>query len=143
MGSTARKGGTGAGRTGGKPITITDFGLRNDGGLFSRRLSSSCFGQSQRRDVLILRGVCRAQNAGNIDDRSNIRTVVAAAGVRRGTDLRQQIAGRARGQGRDHGLAVRVIQHQLIGVLREARRLLGGGLVEALLIEADVQTARQ
>ena len=36
-----------------------------------------------------------------------------------------------------------VVQHQLIGVLREARHLLRGGLVEALLIEAHVQTASQ
>ena len=33
-------------RTGGSPITITDFGLRNDGGLFSRRLRSFSLGNA-------------------------------------------------------------------------------------------------
>ncbi len=37
--STARSGGKGVDRTGGSPITSTDFGLRNEGGLLSRKLS--------------------------------------------------------------------------------------------------------
>ena len=100
-------------------------------------------GQGKRRDVLILCGVCGAENAGYIDDRADIRTVIAAARGWRGTDLGQQIGRGAGGQGRDHGLAVRVIEHQLIGVLREARHLLGAGLIETLLIELHIQTARQ
>ena len=37
--STARSGGRGVDRTGGNPITNTDFGLRNEGGLLRRKLS--------------------------------------------------------------------------------------------------------
>ena len=98
LGSIARSGGGGDARTAGSPITITDLGLRNDGGLFRRRLRSFSLGKAQCRNVLILRGVSRAQNAGNIDDRANIGTVVAAVGARRGTDLRQQIGRRSRSQ---------------------------------------------
>ena len=100
-------------------------------------------GQRHRRNVLILRGVRGAENARHIDDRADIGTVVAAPGV--GVELicASKSDDGARGKRRDHGLAVSVVEYQLIGILREARHLLRAGLVEALLIEAHVQAARQ
>src|ERR1700688_2013276 len=85
----------------------------------------------------------RAKNASNVDDRSDVRTVVATAGVGGGTDLGQKIGGGARGQCGDHALAMRIVEHQLICVLSKAWRLLGCGLVEALLLETNIETARQ
>ncbi len=117
--------------------------IAKGGRVVQAQIEFVLFGQGQRGDVLILRGMRRTQDAGDIDNRSDVRTVVAAAGVGCGSDLREQVAGWARGQGRDHGLAVRVVEDQLICVLGEARRLLGGGLVEALLLKADAQTSRQ
>jgi len=38
---------------------------------------------------------------------------------------------------------VSVVEHQLVRVLGEARDLLGAGFIETLLVEADVQAARQ
>ena len=75
-------------------------------------------GQRQRRNVLILCGVRGAQNARDIYDRSDVGTVIAAAGGGCGADLRQQIGGGTRSQCRHHGLTVRIVEHQLVCVLR-------------------------
>ena len=64
--------------------------------------------------------------------------MTAASGWSR-ADLVDQIGRCARGKRRHHALAMRVVQHQLIRILRKARHLLGAGLIEGLLIEVDVQ----
>ncbi len=69
------------------------------------------FRQSQRGDVLILRGMRGAQNAGHVNHRAHVRTVVTAAGVGRGRDLCEQVGGRAGGESGNHGLAVGVVEH--------------------------------
>ena len=99
--------------------------------------------QSQGRNVLILRGVRRAQNAGDVHRCANVGAVISAAGVGCGADLRQQVALCARSQGCHHRLAVGIVEHELIRVLSQARHLLSARLVEALLIHADIQTTRQ
>src|SRR4029077_6186671 len=99
--------------------------------------------QGKRRDVLILRGVRGAENAYNIDNRSHISAVVAAARRGRSADLRQQISRRPGRQTRYHILTVRVVKNELIRILGKTGDLLRGGLIETLLLQAHVEAARQ
>src|SRR6202167_6499666 len=100
-------------------------------------------GQRERRDVLILRGMRGAKNSNHVHNCAHVWAVVSGARGRSRADLNQQVAGGARTKGRDHGLAVSVIEIQLIGVLSKAGSLLRAGLVKALLVEADLEAARQ
>src|SRR5947209_12286817 len=85
----------------------------------------------------------RAQNSNDVDDCSDVGTVISCTGSWRSAELRKQVSRRTRGQSRDHALAMLIVEDQLVRVLRQTWHLLRGWLVEALLIQFHVQTSRE
>ena len=100
-------------------------------------------GQRQRRDVLEMGRMQRRKNSGRIQDCAYIGAEFAAAAHGGIAQLVHQVAGCAVGQLRHQRLRVGIVQHQSVGVLHQAGRLLVGGLVKALLVDLDAQGARQ
>ena len=99
--------------------------------------------QCQRRNVLEQRRMSCAQNAHHIDHSSNVRTVIPASRSGGGAELRKQVRRSAGGQRGHHTLAVLIVEHHLVGILRETRNLLGGRFIKALLVQLHVQASRQ
>ena len=97
----------------------------------------------QRRDVLELRGTERIEDAGDVDHRADIGTVVAVAGLRRGAGRKQQVGVVAAGQRLDDRGAVAVVEDQRLLPRHQARRLHLRQAVEALLVDLDGEAARQ
>ena len=79
--------------------------------------------QGERRYVLIFRGVEIAENARHVDDRAHIRAVKSAAHERSGAHRTDEIGIGAGSKSGDHRLTVAVVEHELIGILGEARAL--------------------
>ena len=100
-------------------------------------------GQRQGGDVLEMRRVQRGQDLGRIHDRPHVRAELPRAPDGGIAELVHQVAGGPAGQLRHQRLGIGIVQNQPFGVLREAGRLLVGGLVEALLIDLDAQRPRR
>ena len=71
-----------------------------------------------------------AEDAGEIDDRANIRAVKSTSGEWSGADRTDQVGVWTRGERRHDRLAVPIIQNDVIGVSRQTGTLLFDGLVE-------------
>ena len=78
-----------------------------------------------------------------IHDRAYVRTEGSAARQPGGAELTDEIGSGTRGKRCHHRLAVAVIEHQLIGILGQARFLLLARLLEAIVIQFDIETSGQ
>ena len=96
---------------------------------------------SQRRDVLIFGGVNGIQDARDVDDRRNVRAVIAEARTGCVAGLHAQVAGRSGCESADDGHAVPVVQNQRILLLHQAGGLLFNDFVQTIFIELHAQTA--
>ena len=111
--------------------------------MFSVSSSLVAARRSQRRNILILRGMEGVQDARDIEDRGDVGTVVAVAQLRGIARFHRQIAARTRGQRLDDGGAVSIVQNERLLALRQAGRLQLGNPVEAFRVDLDGQAARQ
>ena len=83
------------------------------------------------------------QDLRHINNRAYVHAVVAAARLLGVRHLRQHVTRRTSGELLHHALAATVVEHQAVGVLHQARGLLLRRLIEALLIDFDVEASRQ
>ncbi|MGE5327155.1 MAG: hypothetical protein ACM3NO_08960 [Deltaproteobacteria bacterium] len=90
-----------------------------------------------------LRRVDIAHDASQVNDRADVRAVKPAPRQWRPADRSNMFGERTRSQRGDHGLRVRVVENQLVGIMRQARHLLFGGPIKTLAVNLDVQAARQ
>src|SRR5271156_3980767 len=117
------------------------FWFVKGGWIVQSQVQFALIRQRQRRNILVLGRVNVAQDSGQVHHRSYIRTVKSAAHERRIAHGSDEICGRTGSERRHHRLAVPVIQNKQVSVLSQARPLLLGWLVEALLIESDVEAS--
>ena len=75
----------------GSATTSTDFGLWNDGAVFSVNVELVALQRCERRNVLVLRGMKRIHDARNVQHRGDIGAVVAVARLRGVAGLHRQI----------------------------------------------------
>ena len=101
-------------------------------------------GQSQSGDVLKVRGMQRSQDFCRVDDGAYIGAVHAPSTHAGVAELVHQVAGGSVGDLAHQRLGVRVVENHSVGVLHQARGLLIGGFVKALLLYPDPEgTSRQ
>ena len=86
-----------------------------------------------------MRRVQRSQNAYRIHYRPDIGAVGPCSSQRRVAQLVHQISVAAAGYLGHSIRDIGIVQHHAFGVLRQARGLLIGWLVEALLVQPDTQ----
>src|SRR5947199_388938 len=75
-------------------------------------------GIGERGNVLVGGGMKAAHDPCKIDNRSNVRAVIATTSQSCVAELPDQVRGSARSESCHHRLAMSVVQHQLIGMLR-------------------------
>src|SRR5438093_12712621 len=94
-------------------------------------------GQCERGNVLVGGGMKAAHDPCKLDNRSNVRAVIATTSQSCVAELPDQVRGRARSESCHHRLAMSVVQHQLIGMLRRACSPLSKEFIDALRVQLD------
>ena len=84
-----------------------------------------------------------AEDTRQVDDRADVGAIEAASSERGSADSAYEIRVRPRGERLHHRLAMAIIKNERVGVARQARGLFFDGFVEALLLEANAESARE
>jgi hypothetical protein len=141
VGGAQRRGDRGL--DGGEADDDDGFGVVEGGGRVEAEVESFAVREGDGWDVLILGGVEATHEADKIDDGADVSTVDARASHLGIAGLVDEVGAGSVGEGFSDGLAVAVVEEGLVAGLSEAVGLGVEGLLEAVAVGFEVESAGQ